>query len=90
MAHKTYYQTAASEVADGTIDTALWTKVNVDFVGTTDDVRQAKYIQLRAQELSIENAKRGIARFVPRTWWQWARIPLGIVLIMYVIAMVRG
>ncbi len=89
MAHKTYYQTAASEVADGTIDTALWTKMNVDFVGATDDVRQAKYIQLRAQELSIENAKRGIARFVPRTWWQWALIPLGFFFLLYVTAPIR-
>ncbi len=57
MTHKSYYQTAASEVADGVLDTALWTKVNVELVGADDDVRQAKYIQLRAQELSIENAQ---------------------------------
>ncbi len=79
MTHKTHYQTAASEVAAGVLDAALWTKVNVELVGADDGVRQAKYIQLRAQELSIENARSAASGTWSRVWpWiKWGAIAVG-------------
>ena len=85
MVDKVHYQAAAAEVADGNIDQALWIKVNSDMPEATGIAKQAKYIQLRAQELSIENAK-GHAKGLWSRIWPW----LLYVLASYVAAVILG
>ena len=67
MTDKAYYQAAAAEVADGVIDDALWIKVNAELPGTSDNVRRAKYIQLRAEELAHAARSVTVSRLLPRT-----------------------
>lgn len=71
MANKKFYQAAAAEVQAGSLDQALWIKVNADFANETGASKQAQYIRLRAAELSQQSIKSGLLRFGPRTWWQW-------------------
>jgi len=71
MVDKTFYQAAAAEVAGGVVDQALWIKVTADMAGSDKVTRQAKYIQLRAQELAGENLKLRAKSWLPRTKWQW-------------------
>lgn len=73
MTDKTYYQAAAAEVAQGCIDKALWIKVSADLPAAEPRVKQAKYIQLRAQELAAESVGHralGFVRRIPR-WVRW-------------------
>lgn len=56
MVNKSFYQLAANEVAQGRIDQALWVKVVADSPSSGRLTQQSKYIQLRAQELSIQSA----------------------------------
>jgi hypothetical protein len=58
MTDKAFYQTAASEVAGGQLDQALWIKVGAEMPGADNVARQAKYIQLRARELARATAGR--------------------------------
>ena len=80
MTNKVFYQAAAAEVADGALDEALWTKVTVELVGADPVARQAKYIQLRAQEMALEtkkNAALNIWRRIP--WWvKWPAIAIAV------------
>lgn len=57
MVDKVYYQHAAAEVADGIIDAALWTKVAADLAGRDVVVLHGKYIQLRAQEIAMDELR---------------------------------
>ncbi|WP_147281783.1 hypothetical protein [Dyella solisilvae] len=52
MTDKTFYQAAAAEVAGGYVDLDLWAKVNAKDPNAAKIERQAKYIQLRAQEMA--------------------------------------
>lgn len=65
MTDKTYYHAAAAEVAGGHLDEALWIKVNAELPQATDVVKQAKYIQLRAQEMGGEAKKNAVVG-----WWR--------------------
>jgi len=58
MTDKSFYKVAADEVTAGHLDEALWIKVCADMPGAGRLSQQAKYIQLRAQELAVEAAKR--------------------------------
>lgn len=71
MTHKSFYEAAASEVAAGHLDNALWIKVNAEMPGADGGAKQAKYIALRAQELAVENAGTTLRRWMPRTKGQW-------------------
>jgi hypothetical protein len=71
VTNKKFYKIAADEFVSGAVDHALWTKVEADLPGLNAEIRNAKYIQLRAQELAIENIKRSAMRFVPKTGAQW-------------------
>lgn len=77
MTDKSFYQAAASEVSQGQIDQALWLKVNAEFPGATAIVRQAKYIQLRAQELAREARSSSISSITPRSGKQWMLYGVG-------------
>lgn len=57
MTNKTYYQAVMLEVSKGQFDQALWIKVNANMAGADEGERQARYIQLRARELSFKAAK---------------------------------
>lgn len=83
---KAYYQAAAAEVADGVIDRALWIKVNAELPGTSDAVRQAKYIQLRAEELAHTARSMTISRFIPSTERMWVLY----VLVAFAVALMFG
>jgi len=63
---KVHYQAAAAEVADGNIDQALWIKVNADMPEAAGVAKQAKYIQLRAEEIARSTAKAVVANGVSR------------------------
>ena len=65
MTDKAFYQAAAAEVANGQLDDALWIKVNAELPEATDVVKQAKYIQLRAQEVSGAAKKNAVVG-----WWR--------------------
>lgn len=65
MPSKLFYQRAVDEVSNGTIDQALWIKVVADMPSADKVTQQAKYIQLRAKELSYESATTTAAGFVP-------------------------
>ncbi|MDE2155542.1 MAG: hypothetical protein KGJ32_06555 [Xanthomonadaceae bacterium] len=70
MTDKTYYQAAATEVAGGQLDVALWTKVNADMPEATDLARQAKYIQLRAREMAhVFETTTAIVWSKKLLWW---------------------
>lgn len=62
MTDKRFYQIAAAEVAQGQIDQALWIKVTTDMAGENNIIRQARYIQLRAQEISLNESAATIGR----------------------------
>lgn len=68
MTDKRFYQNAADEVASGILDKSLWIKVCAEMPDADRVVQQSKYIQLRANELAIANAKNkaiSIGRAVP-------------------------
>ncbi len=67
MTHKSFYQAAAAEVSAGHIDNALWIKVCADMPQGDNASRQAKYIQLRAEELAVDDAKNKVQTFAHRT-----------------------
>lgn len=71
MTHKAFYEAAAAEVAQGHLDNALWIKVNAELPAAADNVRQAKYIALRAQELATANAGAAVRRWLPRSAVGW-------------------
>lgn len=84
MTHKSFYEAAAAEVATGHLDNALWIKVNAELPDAADNVRQAKYIALRAQEMATANAGAALRSWIPRTFWQWMRV-VGVVVILYLV-----
>lgn len=66
MTDKSFYQAAAAEVAAGQLDSALWIKVNAEMPEAAIVARHAKYIQLRAQELSLESKAAVVSHGVRR------------------------
>jgi hypothetical protein len=84
MTSKVFYRSAVDEVAGGAVDPALWTKVTADMAGADVLTRQAKYIQLRAQELALsakKNAALDIWRRIP--WWvKWPAVILAVVFVL--------
>lgn len=78
MTNKVFYQAAAAEVASGAIDSALWIKVNAELPEADERARQAKYIALRAQELSVTAVKHGAV-----SWWRrvpgWVKWPVVVI-----------
>jgi hypothetical protein len=84
MTSKVFYQSAAEEVAAGALDNALWTKVSADMPSADAMTQQAKYIQLRAQELALsakKNAALSIWRRIP--WWvKWPAIIFTVVFVL--------
>ena len=84
MTHKSFYEAAAAEVAAGHLDSALWIKVNAELPDADDNVRQAKYIALRAQEMAGETTKRRMMNLwqrIPR----WAKITCGVAIIWAIV-----
>lgn len=86
MTDKAFYQKAAAEFAAGEIDEALRIKVEVENPDASNTVQRAKYIQLRAQELSTERLRNipaqaakaagwinfgALSILVPRRPWHW-------------------
>jgi hypothetical protein len=84
MAGKRFYQAAADEISAGSIDQALWVKVGADMPQAEAVARQAKYIQLRAQELSAETKKNTAAALWRGASW-WIKAP-AILFVVWVIA----
>lgn len=58
MVDKSFYQAASDEVAGGKVDAALWVKINADMPEASDLTKQAKYIQLRAEEIARDHASK--------------------------------
>ena len=67
MTDKSFYQAAAAEVSMRRVDDALWIKVCADMPQGDNASRQAKYIQLRAEELAVDDAKNKVQTFARRT-----------------------
>lgn len=67
MTHKSFYQAAAAEVSMGRVDGPLWIKVCADMPQGDNASRQAKYIQLRAEELARDDAKNKVQTLARRT-----------------------
>jgi hypothetical protein len=94
MTDKAFYQAAAAEVAGGQIDQALWIKVTADLAGSDNLTRQAKYIQLRAQELAIGAAKEKVvgagksARRLGKKVVKWGLIVAAVWIVLGSISMI--
>lgn len=82
MTHKAFYQAAAAEVAQGHLDTALWIKVNAEMPGSDEATKQARYIALRAAEMSRESAAHTLRGWMPHSFWTW----VGYVVLVIIVA----
>lgn len=63
MTDQFFYHAAAKEVDAVIVDPALWTKVTVDMHGAGVQEQQARYVQLRALELSVASKVAWIRPF---------------------------
>lgn len=89
MTNKMFYLEAANEVERNEIDQALWIKVTAEMPDAQAAQRNAKYIQLRAQELSVEatKAKASSAGHAFSRALKWCVIIALLLLLVTVVAM---
>ncbi len=89
MTHKSYHA-AAAEVGAGRLDDALWVKVCTELPEASERERQAKYIALRARELSTADFWASFKdRDVPR-FFSIAAVLGIVVLVLILLGMLVG